>query len=66
MDGTGLRGPSCEMKTFPSWQPIHNLDHIFVSPNLLIEQARVLDYPMSDHLPVDMEVCLPLGVSLPP
>jgi endonuclease/exonuclease/phosphatase family metal-dependent hydrolase len=64
MDGSGLRGPSCEMKTFPSWQPMRNLDHILVSPNLGIEQARVLDYPMSDHLPVNMEVYLPLGVSL--
>lgn len=61
---SGLRGPSCEMKTFPSWRPIRNLDHILVSPDLEIDTARVLDYPMSDHLPVSMEVRLPGQVSV--
>jgi len=64
METTDLRGPSCEMKTFPSWRPKHNLDHILVSPSLDIDTARVLDYPMSDHLPVSMEVRLPRGVGV--
>jgi endonuclease/exonuclease/phosphatase family metal-dependent hydrolase len=63
MESTDLRGPSCEMKTFPSWRPMRNLDHILVSPSIGIDSARVLDYPMSDHLPVSMEVHLPEGVS---
>jgi endonuclease/exonuclease/phosphatase family metal-dependent hydrolase len=64
MEATELRGPSCEMKTFPSWRPTHNLDHILVSPRIAIDSARVLDYPMSDHLPVSMELHLPSGVTL--
>ncbi len=64
LESTDLRGPSCEMKTFPSWRPMRNLDHILVSPNIGIDTARVLDYPMSDHLPVSMEVHLPEGVKV--
>ncbi len=64
IESTNLRGPSCEMKTFPSWRPRRNLDHILVSPSLAIDTAQVLDYPMSDHLPVSMDVRLPRGVSI--
>jgi len=59
-----LREPSCELKTFPSWRPRRNLDHILVSPSLDVVDVRVLDYPFSDHLPVAMEVWLPEGISL--
>ena len=61
---SGLRGLDCELKTFPSWRPHRNLDHILVSPNLRVERARVLDYALSDHLPLSMEVELPAGVSI--
>lgn len=60
----GLRGLDCEMKTFPSWRPERNLDHILVSAHLRINTARVLDYALSDHLPISMEVELPGGVEL--
>ncbi|MEA3640946.1 MAG: endonuclease/exonuclease/phosphatase family protein [Lamprobacter sp.] len=60
----GLRGLDCELKTFPSWRPERNLDHILVSPQLRITSARVLDYALSDHLPISMEVELPDGVGL--
>lgn len=56
---TNLRGLDCELKTFPSWQPRRNLDHILASDNLCIREARVLDYPLSDHLPLSMTVALP-------
>ncbi len=62
MEATDLHGPTCEMKTFPSWRPMRNLDHILVSPSIGVDAARVLDYPMSDHLPVSMDVHLPEGV----
>jgi len=61
---TGLRGLDCELKTFPSWYPRRNLDHILVSGNLRIVGARVLDCSVSDHLPLSMEVALPAGVQL--
>jgi endonuclease/exonuclease/phosphatase family metal-dependent hydrolase len=60
----GLRGLDCELKTFPSWRPERNLDHILVSPKLRITGARVLDYALSDHLPISMEVELPEGIEL--
>lgn len=63
---TDLRGLDCELKTFPSWSPRRNLDHILASENLQILEARVLDYPLSDHLPLSMTVALPKGVQLAP
>ena len=60
----GLRGLDCELKTFPSWRPERNLDHILVSPELRIRGAQVLDYALSDHLPISMDVELPKGLSL--
>jgi len=60
----GLRGLDCELKTFPSWCPERNLDHILISPALRIGTARVLDYALSDHLPLSMDVLLPDGVSV--
>jgi endonuclease/exonuclease/phosphatase family metal-dependent hydrolase len=59
---SGLRGLDCELKTFPSWRPARNLDHILVSPALRIVEARVLEYALSDHLPLSMEVELPAGL----
>jgi endonuclease/exonuclease/phosphatase family metal-dependent hydrolase len=58
----GLRGLDCELKTFPSWSPQRNLDHILVSPALRVERARVLDYALSDHLPISVEVVMPDGI----
>lgn len=60
----GLRGLDCELKTFPSWRPERNLDHILVSPELRIRGAQVLDYALSDHLPISMDVELPKGLCL--
>lgn len=59
-----LRGLDCELKTFPSWRPKRNLDHILVSDTLRIQEARVIDYPLSDHLPLMMQIALPAGVAL--
>jgi len=61
---TDLRGLDCGFKTFPSWRPRRNPDHILVSRNLRIMGARVLNYSLSDHLPVSMKVALPEGVRL--
>jgi len=61
---TDLRGLDCGLKTFPSWRPRRNLDHILASKKLRILEARVLDYPFSDHLPLSMKVALPQGIQL--
>jgi len=64
VDASDLRGLDCELKTFPSWRPRRTLDHILVSDSLRILEVRVIDYPLSDHLPLSMTVALPEGVSL--
>jgi endonuclease/exonuclease/phosphatase family metal-dependent hydrolase len=64
VDEAGLQGLDCELKTFPSWRPKRNLDHVLVSESLDILQVQVIDYPLSDHLPLSMEVALPEGVFL--
>ncbi len=58
-----MRGLDCELKTFPSWRPTHNLDHILISRPLKLVAARVVDYALSDHLPISMTIELPEGVS---
>jgi endonuclease/exonuclease/phosphatase family metal-dependent hydrolase len=62
VDEASLQGLDCELKTFPSWRPKRNLDHILVSDSLEILGVQVIDYPLSDHLPLSMEVALPEGV----
>ncbi|MGE5153245.1 MAG: endonuclease/exonuclease/phosphatase family protein [Bdellovibrio bacteriovorus] len=58
----GMRGLDCDLKTFPSWRPRRNLDHILVSEPLRILGAHVIDYPLSDHLPLSMTLGLPAGL----
>lgn len=45
--------------TFPSWQPQRCIDHILLSPQLTLERMQVLDAPISDHLPVAVDIRLP-------
>ncbi|MBK1725526.1 endonuclease/exonuclease/phosphatase family protein [Halorhodospira neutriphila] len=61
---TELREPIHGLHTFPSWRPRRNIDHILVTPSLEVERARVLDHPLSDHLPIAMELSLPGPVRL--
>ncbi|GAA0790477.1 hypothetical protein GCM10009109_17970 [Marinobacterium sediminicola] len=57
----GLKLVSAEdtLHTYPSWQPRHALDHILISPSLDLRNVRVLDYTISDHRPIAMEIGLP-------
>ncbi|WP_312931770.1 endonuclease/exonuclease/phosphatase family protein [Pseudomonas sp.] len=54
----GLVAPQIEA-TFPSWRPQRCLDHILLSPSLTLERVQVLAQPISDHLPVAVEIRLP-------
>ncbi len=54
----GLLAPQLEA-TFPSWRPQRCLDHILLSPTLTLEKVEVLAQPISDHLPVAVEIRLP-------
>jgi endonuclease/exonuclease/phosphatase family metal-dependent hydrolase len=64
LERTSLREPVHGLHTFPSWRPARNIDHILVSPTLEVQRLRVLNHPMSDHLPIEMEIGLPSEVSL--
>ncbi len=61
---TDLREPIHDLHTFPSWRPERNIDHILVSRSLRVTGAQVVDHPLSDHLPITMEVQLPDGLEL--
>lgn len=61
---TDLREPIHGLHTYPSWWPHRNIDHILVSPTLRVRNAEALNYPLSDHLPITMEVELPERVVL--
>ena len=63
---TLMSEPLHGMYTFPSWRPKRNIDHILVTPTVQVERAQVLDYPLSDHLPISMEVVLPKSIDLKP
>ena len=56
---SGLHEPLRDLYTFPSWNPFRNIDHILVTPTINIHDVRVLNYPLSDHLPIAMDVELP-------
>jgi endonuclease/exonuclease/phosphatase family metal-dependent hydrolase len=52
------------ISTFPSWAPHKGLDHILISSTLKTHAIDVLNHPISDHLPVAIDVSLPEGVYL--
>ncbi len=58
MSDIQLQAPH-EHATFPSWRPQRCIDHILHSQSLQVESVRVLDLPISDHLPVALELRLP-------
>ncbi|MDE1463591.1 endonuclease/exonuclease/phosphatase family protein [Spartinivicinus poritis] len=58
LSNTNLVSVQNNLNTFPSWQPNRALDHILVSNNLLVKNISVVDMPMSDHLPVALELKL--------
>lgn len=49
--------------TFPSWRPQRCLDHILLTPGLELGRVEVLSRPISDHLPVSVEIRLPRALS---
>lgn len=61
---TGLGDPVQDLCTWPSWRPSRMIDHILVTPSLLVEHAEVLHFPYSDHLPIAMDVRLPQDLQL--
>jgi endonuclease/exonuclease/phosphatase family metal-dependent hydrolase len=61
---TDLSEPIHGLYTFPSWRPRRNIDHILVSASIQVDSVRVLNYTISDHLPIAMDITLPPEVAL--
>jgi endonuclease/exonuclease/phosphatase family metal-dependent hydrolase len=64
LNDTHLCSPERELHTFPSWLPKRGLDHILVTPELIVERAHVYDLSYSDHLPIALEIRLPERLAL--
>ena len=64
LSGLNLRAAQTDA-TFPSWNPQRCLDHILISPDLEIANMSVLPIPISDHLPVAMDIILPSRTPAP-
>ena len=64
IDRAGLAVPACNQATFPSWRPVRRIDHILVSRSLEVVRTRVVDYALSDHLPICVEIRPPAGIAL--
>jgi len=45
--------------TYPSWHPTKGFDQILLSNHISITKMGVLDFQLSDHLPVALEIDLP-------
>lgn len=54
----GLRLAEDVQPTYPAWRPNISLDHILVSSGFRIDDYRVLDCDVSDHLPVAVTLSL--------
>ena len=62
---TKLHEPLEDVMTFPSWRPQHNIDHILVTPSLVVTETHIPHlHAYSDHLPIAMDITLPEGVEL--
>ncbi len=61
---TRLHEPPQTLYTFPSWRPQHHIDHILVTSELQVINAKSLKHVCSDHLPIMMEVKLPDSLQL--
>lgn len=63
---TGLLDPLPCAATYPSWDPRRVFDHILLTPDLGVSDIRVYPVALSDHLPVGIEIELPVGRTLVP
>ena len=53
---TNLRPAESVGPTYPSWRPALALDHVLVSPSLMIGDYEVLDCRLSDHRPISVSL----------
>ena len=60
----GYHDSCSDALTFPSWKPRRKIDYILVSEGLQVCSSEVVDYHLSDHLPIQLKVILPDTVKL--
>jgi len=53
---TALEPSSDNPRTFPSWRPQRQLDHILATGDLAVKHLRTIPFICSDHLPVIAEI----------
>ena len=58
LQNCGLKA-SHSRATYPSWRPVKCFDQILVSEHIDIHKVAVLDFALSDHLPVAIEIDMP-------
>ncbi len=63
-ESTDLIKPVNLTRTYPSWRPRLGFDHIFVTPEIRITESETYGVRHSDHLPVGMEVDVPMAMRL--
>ncbi|MGB5337467.1 MAG: endonuclease/exonuclease/phosphatase family protein [Gammaproteobacteria bacterium] len=61
---TLMSEPFHGLDTFPSWRPHRNIDHILVTPTLKVDRVNALNYSLSDHLPIEMDISLPDSIRI--
>jgi len=61
-----LSAPTCDLPSYPSWQPQRAIDHILISKSITSHVASVIEVDHSDHCPVEVELELPPGLHLRP
>lgn len=59
---SNLYSPDLGSKTYPAWRPVRSLDHILLSPGLSVRSVEVLPAAHSDHLPLAVEIALPMAL----
>jgi endonuclease/exonuclease/phosphatase family metal-dependent hydrolase len=59
-----LNNPTCDLASYPSWQPQRAIDHILVSAELPVQSVAVLPLTISDHCPVDVQITIPGDIPL--
>jgi endonuclease/exonuclease/phosphatase family metal-dependent hydrolase len=54
----GLRSAIRNIATYPSWKPRRDIDHVLVSEGIIVRKAQTINFAMSDHLPLAIEVLI--------
>lgn len=58
---SGMVTPVAAPATFPSWSPRKAIDHILVSPDIVVEKLWTLPHLVSDHLPIAASIQIPVS-----